>query len=149
MKKILVLAIAAVSCFCSCLMESHEDYIYTIELGFNGRNEIITSADPEGKALVNEFEEAVASFKSSNKKDWMWVETIDNGRSSKADAAAKKKFDSYKADVQSLFNKYQAKFDALPDNGSLYETSYTFMLYRSIGGDKTLDSVDYNISYGK
>lgn len=148
MKKILILTIAAVLCLCSC-MERVEDYIYTI--GFDGMagTSIVSSNDPEGMALINEFKNAVDAYKSKNVGNWQWVETIYGGNTSKADAAAKKTYDKYNADIKSLFDTYQAKFNALPDKGSVYEASYDFTLYRTMGGNETLASTKYSISFGK
>ena len=147
MKKILIAAIAAVFCFCSC-MERVEDYIYT--LGFDGLagTSIVSSNDPEGKALINEFKDAVDAYKSKNVGNWQWVETINGGNTSKADAAAKKTYDKYSAEIKSMFDTYQAKFDALPDKGSVYEVSYDFTLYRTMGGNETLATTKYSISFG-
>ena len=148
MKKILITAIAAVVCFCSC-MKSVEDYIYTIGIsGVNGST-IITNEDPEGAALIKEFKGAVDAFKSKNSGNWQWVETINDGHISKADAAARKTYDKYNAEFKTIIDTYQAKFNALPDKGSLFETSYDFILYRSMNGNETLASTKYEINYGK
>ncbi|MCQ2142089.1 MAG: hypothetical protein MJY83_07070 [Bacteroidales bacterium] len=148
MKKILITALAAVFCFCSC-MTSVEDYIYTIGIGGETGSTVITKEDPEGTALVKELHEAVDAFKSKNSGNWTWVETIYDGRISKADAAAQKMYDKYNAEFKSIIDTYQSKFNALPDKGSLFEASYDFKLYRTMSGTETLASTIYKISYGK
>lgn len=147
MKKILIAAVAALFCFTSC-MESVEDYIYTLVLEYDGSNEIISSADPQGKELIKEFQDAIAAYRDKNTSSWRWVETIYDGQTSNADAAARTKYDKYNAEVKSLMDMYQAKFDELPDNGSLYEANYTFKLLRFLGSDEVISSAKYNISYG-
>lgn len=148
MKKILITAIAAVVCFCSC-MTSVEDYIYNI--GFTGESgsTVITKEDSEGYALVKDFEQAIDTFRSQNKSNWQWIETIYDGHTSKADASARKIYDKYNADLKSIIDAYQAKFNALPDKGSLFEASYDFELYRTMNGKESLYSTKYKVSYGK
>lgn len=148
MKKILIFAIAAIFCFCSCI-ERVEDYIYSIAIASETSSSITTNHDPEGNALIKEFMDAVDAFKSKNSGNWQWVETINGGNTSKADAAAKKTYDKYNAELKSIIDTYQAKFDALTGNGSLYEGSREIILYRTMSGNEILASTKYNISYGK
>lgn len=146
MKKILIAAIAAVCCFCSCLMESQEDAIYELSVRFENST-VSSKIDPDCNALIKEFTNAVGALNTNNKINWMWVETIYDGHFSKADKEAMKKYEQYVPEVKALFDTYQAKFNALPDNGSSYKANYTFVLNRSLNGDKDIATTDLEINY--
>lgn len=147
MKKILIAVIAAF-CLCSCMMDSQEDAIYTIALSYEKSSDA-TAKDPDCKALVKEFQNAISTMKENNHSNWEWIETIYDGHFSKSDKEAQKKYDKYLPEVKALFDTYQAKFNALPVTEASYSAEYNFMLYRSLNGDKDLASTKFSISYNK
>ena len=78
MKKILIAAIAAVCCFCSCLMESQEDAIYELSVRFENST-VSSKIDPDCNALIKEFTNAVGALNTNNKINWI-PESIGKGR---------------------------------------------------------------------
>lgn len=146
MKKYLIVLIAAVCCFSSCLKYEETDCIYEIGFTYVGTSSESIITPSESENLIKEYKAAFSDFEKSYSDEW--IVTVQNKKYSSPDSKAKAKYASVLKETKSFHESWQKRFKECTDTKSSYEVTYKVFLSRfSESGTVNLEEEKFSIEF--